>query len=264
MSFNPLQQQPEEPEQWIFSYADFMTLVACFFILMTSMASFDKTAVQATREIARHFNPEEVAKIEKQLKFLEEQIKKHPELKDANATFTAEDIKKAGVRLDDLKKEISKYPELLEHTDIKIKESDLVVVFTSNFLFADGDYKLSEDYMKLLDAMIDTLKTDSSEYRVLIEGYADDSKAHNSLGSEWQLSSARASVIADRFEYFGFIKENIVAVGHGSTNKVFSSKDRDGNRIEVNAKMNRRATIKFLEPATKKKVKIGLGSYFED
>lgn len=262
MAFDPLAPVPEEPELWIFSFADFMTLVACFFILMSSMATFDKKAVKATREIARHFNPEEVARIEAKLKELEAAMAKHPELREKNPQFTAEDMKKDGKKLTELKQEIAKFPELIEQIDKKVKESDLVVVFTGNLLFQEGRHVLTPDYQKLLDAMIDSLKSESSEYRVLIEGYADDS--NNQFENSWMLSSARASMIADRFEYFGFIKENIVAVGHGDTNKIHASRDRAGNFIEANAKLNRRVTIKFMEPSSKKKLKMGLGTYFED
>ena len=42
MAFDPLASPPDEGEGWLVSYADLMTLIACFFILMVSFADFSK------------------------------------------------------------------------------------------------------------------------------------------------------------------------------------------------------------------------------
>lgn len=233
MAFDPLASPPDEPELWLVSYADLMTLIACFFILLVSFANFeDKGFAAKTREIARHFNPEEVAKSEVRLKYIEQEIAKHPELKNM--------------------------------AKISLKDSDLVVMFSGSLIFDEGSYNLPDSSMKTLDSLIDIIKTENSEYRILIEGYADDKKEKNPFPNDWLLSSARSSFIANRFEYFGFIKENIVAIGHGDTKKLLPSTDKAGNRIEANTKMNRRVVVQILEPVYRKKIKLGLGVYFED
>ena len=233
MSFDPLTPPPDEGELWLVSYADLMTLIACFFILMVSFANFEDPGFPAkTREIAKHFNPDKFEVSEKRLKYLEQEIAKHPELKTK--------------------------------TKISLKDSELVVVFSASLLFDEGSYNLNQASLGTLDSLIDIVKTDNSEYRILIEGFADDLPSKNPFKNNWILSSARAASIAERFEYFGFIKENIVAIGHADNKKLLPSTDKLKQRIDANTMMNRRAIIQIMEPIAKKKIKLGLGVYFED
>ena len=234
MAFDPLSPPPDEGEGWLVSYADLMTLVACFFILMVSFADFSKKEEFSakTREIAKHFNKDKFLTSEARLKYLEQELSRHPELKTK--------------------------------TKISLKDSDLVVIFSGSILFDEGSYAIPADSLKTLDSLIDIIKTENSEYRILIEGYSDDLNAKNPFKNAWTLSAARASVVAERFEYFGFIKENITPIGKGDTFKLVESADKLGNRIDANTRMNRRVIVKILEPVYKKKIKLGLGVYFED
>lgn len=234
MAFDPLSPPPDEGEGWLVSYADLMTLVACFFILMVSFADFSKKEEFSakTREIAKHFNKDKFLTSEARLKYLEQELARHPELKNK--------------------------------TKISLKDSDLVVIFSGSILFDEGSYAIPADSLKTLDSLIDIIKTENSEYRILIEGYSDDLNAKNPFKNAWTLSAARASAVAERFEYFGFIKENITPIGKGDTFKLVESADKLGNRIEANTRMNRRVIVKILEPVYKKKIKLGLGVYFED
>ena len=138
------------------------------------------------------------------------------------------------------------------------------MIFSGSILFDEGQYSIPPESLKTLDSLIDIIKTENSEYRILIEGYADDLTSKNPFKNTWTLSAARSSSVAERFEYFGFVKENITAIGKGDTFKLVESKDKFGNRVEANARINRRVVVKILEPMYKKKIKMGLGVYFED
>lgn len=234
MAFDPLNPPPDEAEGWLVSYADLMTLIACFFILMVSFADFSKKEEFAakTKEIAKHFNQAKFMTSDKRLTYIESELSRHPELK--------------------------------AKTKISVKDSELIVIFSGSILFDEGQYAIPPESLKTLDSLIDIIKTENSEYRILIEGYADDLMAKNPFKNNWLLSAARASAVAERFEYFGFIKENITPIGKGDTFKLVESTDKLGNRIDANTKMNRRVIVKILEPVYKKKIKMGLGIYFKD
>jgi chemotaxis protein MotB len=234
MAFDPLATPPEESEGWLVSYADLMTLIACFFILMVSFADFSKKEEFAakTKEIAKHFNKDKFLNSDKRLKYIESELSRHPELKNK--------------------------------TKLSLKDSELIVIFSGSILFDEGQYAIPPESLKTLDSLIDIIKTDNSEYRILIEGYSDDLMSKNPFKNNWLLSAARAASVAERFEYFGFIKENITPIGKGDTFKLVESADKLGNRIDANTKMNRRVIVKILEPIYKKKIKMGLGIYFKD
>jgi chemotaxis protein MotB len=233
MSFDPLSPPPDEGEGWLVSYADLMTLIACFFILMVSFANFEDPGFQMKAEIlAQGFNKDKYLTSELKLQHLESEIAKHPELKNK--------------------------------AKISIKDGELIQIFSGSIIFDEGKYKLDKTIIKTVDSLIDIIKTDNTDYRILVEGYADDLPENNPLGDSWTLSSARASSIAHRFEYFGFPRDKITAIGKGESNKLAESTDQNGVRNEQNARLNRRAIIKVLEPVYKKKIKLGLGVYFED
>jgi chemotaxis protein MotB len=224
-------------EGWLVSYADMMTLIASFFILMMAFANYDPPGFQKKAEvIAKHFRKDKNKSSAVKLKFLDEEIAIHPELKNK--------IK------------------------ISVKDGELVLVFSGSTIFDNGEFKLDKDTVKTVDSLIDIIKTTNPQYRILVEGHADDSfeveSKKNTVNSNWLISSLRAASIIERFSYFGFPPSNLAALAKGDTQKILPSIDKNGERIERNAAINRRAIIKVLEPLTKKKVKLGLGIYFQD
>ncbi|MFZ4713664.1 MAG: OmpA/MotB family protein [Bacteriovoracaceae bacterium] len=223
----------DEAEGWLVSYADMMTLIACFFILMVAFANYDpKGFSEKTKEISKHFNRDKVLKAEIKMKYMEQEFAKHPELK--------------------------------EKTKISIKDSELILTFSASAMFENGSYDLDEKSLRTVDSLIDIIKNDNAEYRILVEGHADDVLEKSAIKSQWVISSARSAAVIERFQYFGFPQDHLTAIAKGDSFKLMPSTDTKGNRIEKNASMNRRVMIKILEPIYKKKIKLGLGVYFED
>lgn len=225
--------EPDEPEMWLVSYADMMTLIACFFILMMAFANYEPVGFQKkSKEIAKHFRKDKYKSAEVKMKYIEEEVAIHPELKNK--------------------------------AKVSIKDGELQLVFSGSALFENNSYQLDESTIKTVDALIDIIKTTNSQYRILVEGHADDRSTGETQYSSWALSGLRAASIIDRFAYYGFQPQNLRAVGLGDTQKLVPSIDDKGQFNEKNARINRRAIIKVLEPIAKKQVKMGLGVYFED
>jgi chemotaxis protein MotB len=220
---------PEEGEGWLVSYADMMTLIACFFILMMAFANYDPVGFNdKATEFSKSFGN-----------------------------------KSSEISMTEIKEEISRH-ELKDRMKISMKSGELIVTFSSSILYADGQSRLSPDTLETLDALIDILRLSNANYRILIEGHADDILAGTRYDSQWALSLARSAEVVRRFEYFGFPATNIVPIGRGDSQKVVSSTDGKGARVEENARLNRRVVIRVLEPYEKKKLKFGLGIYFRD
>jgi len=227
-------QNDDDGDGWLVSYADMMTLIACFFILMTAFANFDPVGFQRKTEIvAKSFRKDKWKSSEIKSIFIEEEIANHP----------------------DLKKKLK----------VSVKNGKMYIVFSSTTLFKNGQSRLDPSVLTTLDSLIDILKTKNPNFRVIIEGHADDNlTSHKYLDSNWDISSLRATAILKRFEFFGFPKNNLIAIAKGNTVPLKVSVDKDGRMIEEFARFNRRAVIKVLEPVNKKKVKLGLGVYFND
>jgi chemotaxis protein MotB len=221
-------------EDWLVSYADMMTLIACFFILMMAFANFDPVGFNIKAEkLSESFRRDKFKSSQQDLKFIREELTHHPEMK--------------------------------KKMKISVKDGELVVVFSGGVLFRNAEYKLDDQTIQTVDSLIDIIKTTNQNYRILVEGHADDDLEETDIQSNWHISSLRASSVIERFSYYGFPMQNLSIAAKGDTQKVVDSIDKGtGKFIEANAKMNRRVVIRVLEPRTKKKVKFGFGIYFRD
>lgn len=228
------QQEEESGDGWLVGYADMMTLIACFFILMMAFANYEPVGFQTKAEqLSKSFRKDKYKSSQVKAKFIEEEIAKHPTLP--------------------------------KKTKLSIKDSILKIVFTGSAVFQNGEYKLSGDTLKTVDTLIDILKTTNPHYRILIEGHADDIFDEKSdIDSNWQISALRATSIIQRFEFYGFPSHHLTAIAKGDSTPIIKSTNAKGETVEKLAKINRRAVIKVLEPTEKKKVKLGLGVYFEE
>jgi flagellar motor protein MotB len=76
-------EEDEEEGAWLVSYADFMTCLACFFILMVAFANYDPVAFQQkTEEVAKSVSKDKYKSSKTKLDFLNEEIAKHPVLNE--------------------------------------------------------------------------------------------------------------------------------------------------------------------------------------
>lgn len=226
-----LEDDQDEGEGWLISYADMMTLIACFFILMMAFANYDPVGFNIkAEELSKHFRKDKYKNSMRKFTQITEEIARH---------------------------------ELKDRTKISLKDSELVIKFSSSVLFENGKAELSPDLKTAVDSLIDIVKIANGNYRILIEGHSDDNLEGASFATQWDLSAARAAAVAQRFENFGFPKDRIVPIGRGDGYPLVESLSEKG-RVEAKAQMNRRVVVRLLEPYEKQKVKFGLGVYFKD
>ncbi len=257
MSNYPFEDNDEDEQGWLTSYADLMTLIACFFILMMAFANYDPPGFQEKGEIiAKHFK-------EKKIQFDSQKLKK--EEKDNVDKDKHKKEGEADGELVDLKQMLESQTEIKKMTEVEIKNKQLILNFNGNVLFAPGEAHIKDINVALVDAMISLVRDKNPNYRVIIEGHTDDTPlgGRSHFRSNWSLSGARAASIAERFEIYGFSPKNIKVLGLGSSMPVKPNRDKEGNVIPENLKLNRRVVIKIIEPV-KKGVKMGIGVYFDD
>ncbi len=221
---------------WIVSYADMMTLLFCFFVIMTSFASFDPVVVaKKSAQVAEHFVPGK------------------------------EDAEKK--QMEGLGMEIAGLPNLKGVAQVMVKDSQLQIVFSSSIMFDQGAVDLKPAFIKNVDAMIGLIKSKNPDYRVIIEGHTDNSPLTNKedFRSNWEVSSSRAAAVVERFEFYGFKGKQLVSVGYGDTRPVADNEDKHGNPIPENRMLNRRVVVKILKPLKSSKIKnLGIDSYFDE
>lgn len=238
-------------QEWLASYADAMTLLLAFFIMMFAFALIDeakyfdfKVGVTAalgvpdpltdnTDSILSNgtgispeigytpISAEKVAEAEELKELLEEAGLVTPE--------NAEDLRQL------LETEFAKVGAS-ELVDVGIDERGVFVRFDGRVLFASGQAELDDDGLTLLATAADVLGV--IENRLEIEGHTDNLPTGGSWPSNWELSSARASrVVRWMIETGEIPPPQMVAVGMADT------RPRTDNSTAEGRRQNRRVEI---------------------
>lgn len=225
---------PEEGEGWITSYADMMSLLSCFFMLMMAFANYDPPG------------------FEQKARIISETFKK-------SGAVSELDIEK-------LKGEIAHHPDFEDRLKISLKDGELIVVFTGSAVFGEGKSQLDAETLDMVDTLIEMIKSHNLGYRIMIEGHADKDEGLLANMNHWSLSASRSANVISRFEYFGFKSENMVAVAKGDKEPVAEYKKgiKAGISPRVISKLNRRIVLRVLEPISNKSIRMGFGVLFRD
>lgn len=227
---------PEEGEGWLTSYADLMSLLSCFFMLMMAFANYDPPGVQRKAKIiAETFINKGGGPLEQDLEKLQQEIAHHPDFE--------------------------------KRMKMTLRDGELKIVFAGSAVFPEGAYLLDGSTTSMLDTLIDMIRARDTEYRILIEGHADKDEALLAGNmNHWSLSAARAANVIARFEYFGFKAEYMAAIAKGDREPVAEYRDaiKKGRPSREIAKLNRRAVIKILEPIGDKPANVRVGALFQE
>ncbi len=196
-------------ERWLVSYADFITLLFAFFVVMYSIANQDKAKIkQITEAIERTFRgPSTMIDLGSGNKV---NVMSNP-ASDYGQILTT-DTGRSNARpepspeLEDLTKRIEESLSYqLQTTDlkdtIKIVHDDrgLVIRFSANKLFKPGSAAVEKQYLPLLDKIGKIVAPSARLIRV--EGHTDDSPLpkEGKFDTNWELSAARAIWIVRYF-----------------------------------------------------------------
>jgi chemotaxis protein MotB len=198
---------PLHDASWLFSYADLMTQLLIFSILMLTVLGL------------REMTPEAVKQTE--------QAKA--------AAARAEALAKA---VDELK-EYVKRQGLGEAMVIDQSADRMVIRMESAILFKEGQAVLAPSARGIIDGLVPALSRTANKLR--IEGHTDDVPiATEQFPSNWELSTARAISVADLLEGGGIARTRLSVAGYAEFHPLVAN-DSAGQRAQ-----NRRVEIVVL------------------
>lgn len=248
-----VEEEDEGPDKsWLESWADAMTLLMAFFIMLFAFALVDETkfadfkvgivtalgvadpvlgqadsilengdGVALTVGLTTTPDPAREARIES----AEEDL-------DDEGSISAANIEEVRDLLE------QKFIEngAADFVSVDIDERGIVVRYDGRVLFRSGSAELSIDSDVILAATADVLQLVDNP--VDIEGHTDDVPTGARWISNWELSAARASAVVRWMESFGSVpSRRLAAVGMGETRPLFPN-DTDENRAQ-----NRRVEV---------------------
>jgi len=229
-------------ERWLVSYADFITLLFAFFVVLYASSQADqKKAAQVAASIKGAFQQLGVftGSAPGDVGTPGSTSPKHPDLTDAPLRLIkiagTSDKEHAspgfGVDVDELRQELEGAlgDEIRKHeVQMRVTPEGLVVSLREIGFFNSGEADLLQDGQQTLARIATILGGRGFEIRV--EGHTDNVPIHNSkFHSNWELSTARATqVVSLLIERYQFNPMLVSAAGYSEYRPVASNDTPQG------------------------------------
>jgi chemotaxis protein MotB len=217
-------------ERWLVSYADFITLLFAFFVVMFAVSQVDSKRVGRFTEafskaIGEDFFPDRgrgfLPSSDEELRKLGDQENKVPqeisELREALKT-------------------LSESQEALHGLQVIQRRNELVLRLADNIFFESGDDSLLAPAVLILHVLGPELASRNVDVRV--EGHTDNRPIRTArYRSNWDLSTARATAVLAKLAAEGIEPSRLSAAGYGEFRPIAPNASEEGR------KQNRRVDL---------------------
>ena len=239
-------------ERWLVSYADFITLLFAFFVVMYALSTINegKYKVLSDSIVEAFKNAPTSEKIiyipSPRPQSAAESGKPIPQIipmqkPDVSPAAEAEK-KRRRENMKSVATDILKVMEpLVKGGQVKVTESNrgISVEINASLLFDIAKADLNSASISVLTAVAKVLATDT--HQIQVEGYTDNLPIKSPVfPSNWELSTARASSVIRLFAENGVGGDRMVAIGYAENRPV------DGNETPEGRARNRRVTVMIL------------------
>jgi chemotaxis protein MotB len=237
------EEEHENHERWLVSYADFITLLFAFFVVMYALSSINEgkyrvlsdSISSAFRNIPGNtsgammqVNPN--APMPVTIPF------KKPQPTNIKSDATRERDKSL---LRNKAKEITQaLAPLVEQGQVRVTEGALgiTVEINASVLFDSGEARLQVPAMRALTAVGEILAT--TDFPITVEGHTDNAPINTPLfPSNWELSGARAASVVRLFIETGVDARRLTATGYAEQRPIADNATNEGRQ------RNRRVAI---------------------
>jgi len=208
--------EEENGHEWLVTFADAMTLLLAFFVLLVSISKVDQvTFEQVSAGIARDLGQRTVARPAAQLRAQLEALVDSLGVADA-------------VRVD-------KY------------NRGITLELASDTFFRRGSAEIRPESRTILIRISETLVAPRySKFKIAVEGNTDDTPPQIArYATNWDLSGSRASNIVRLFTEADIPAGRMRAVALADTMPQLPNRDGAGNALPENQAKNRRITIRI-------------------
>ncbi|MDA0655399.1 MAG: OmpA family protein [Proteobacteria bacterium] len=219
MRIRPKEKINEPEDDWLITYADAITLLLAFFVILIS---FSKVDVQTFEKVA--------AEIKKEIR---------KEEKLDRPIFSL---------FNNLSSVIDGSPSLIkENADVTFDERGVVLEFTGKAFFKSGSAVLLPEAKQVLATIAGEMKVATYEdYFINVEGHTDNIPIKTArFPSNWELSASRASSVVRYFIALSLNPSRLRASGYADTKPKLPNSDLTGNVLKENQAANRRVVLRL-------------------
>ncbi len=216
--------EEEDSRTWLVTYADLVTLLLVFFILLYTLAYFEKEKYRSgLRDLETRFSAGESMDPQ------EHKWKSRPIRLDEFTGIRS--------RQKELIKSVNRFARTLEMPDSVHTENignKIVIRVSGEALFASGSADLNPGVTPSFDYLI-RIFNQYPEYQINIKGHTDDRPiATRRFPSNWDLSAIRATTVLKYMVSRGIQPNRLTATGYGD------ALPRVPNDTDANRAINRR------------------------
>jgi len=197
-------------EGWLTSYADLITNLLIFFILIISASQIQTGKMEKIiQSLSSEEMPESLSSAERQLK----------------QTLTEQNLDR--------------------DVTVAMTDEGLELSFNSGVMFDSGRAEILASMNAPLAKVLQVIKPYAEKYHLAVEGHTDERPINSALyKSNWELSSARALEIRQRLDQLGIDKKRIRVEAYAD-NKPLPQKERDQLDRETQLARHRRVVIRL-------------------
>lgn len=235
MAKKPKHEEHENHERWLVSYADFITLLFAFFVVMYSVSSVNEGKFRTVSEsIMAALHPIVSPPVSPS----------KMEIGDFKSSLVPTMGKKVQV-IKQLEQALTKFDRTFNIKNsavVSTHPKGVVVTIAESLLFDPGGAALKPASFPFFEALADVLMdglTGVNIKEIKIEGHTDDVPIHTAqFPTNWELSSARAVIVARVLTELYRVPPAIVsATGFGEFRPVADNRTQEGRaknrRVEI-------------------------------
>ena len=236
------EEEHENHERWLVSYADFITLLFAFFVVMYALSSINEGKYRVLSDsLTSAFRN---VPINASSQAITPQMPKPPTKTVPAAKPNAPQEKakqQQRERMKDMAQDImAALAPLVQQGKVRVLETSrgVTIEIADSALFSVGQAILGVESAQALRAVAEVIA--SADFPVTIEGHTDNVPIKTAqFPSNWELSAVRATTVLRIFADAGVPADRLTAIGYGDTRPV------EGNDTIEGRARNRRVSIQI-------------------
>ncbi len=205
-----------EPEDWLITYADAITLLMAFMVMLLTFSEYDVPAFEeAAAAIQSNLTGRDATSPIQLLRI---------DVQDVVYNMQADQVVK-----------------------VETDDKGIVIELSSSAFYLPGSAEIRDEAVPVLEKLSQTLLAPRYQlYTIEIEGHTDDDPISTArYPSNWELSAGRASGVVRYFISQSIDMERMKAIGYAETQPKLPNRDTDGNPIKENQSENRRVIMRI-------------------
>ncbi len=238
----PIPEDDDNPERWLVSYADFITLLFAFFVVMYSVSSVNEgkykelSSAINTAFASKKSNPEQTSAASESSQAVNETAaEKQTELPAAPILPSTAPTEAEQTEVDDMttlgQQMADQLAPLIKTGMARVLQNNrgLRIDIKSSALFTAGAADLTVPAKASLSQVSSLLAMNPAP--ILVEGHSDNTPIHiqnAAFFSNWELSAVRASSIVSYLHEAGIEKIRLSAMGYGPSQPISSNATEEG------------------------------------